>query len=351
MGKIHDAVIKDDFAAITELLKPRWWPWATNINERDPNRGNETALDMASNIGRIAIVQFLLDRGANIDATDPSGKTALHGACIDNVRYGVKPEVAKLLLQRGANPNVADKGSGWTPLHYAANSAHPNIVEILLAHRANPNHRAKEGDTPLHTACYGDGKAQQRPAIAELLIKAGADVNACESTKGMTPLHYATDRGFVALAKYLIEKGAALNAKDKDGQTPLRKARSNAAVASAALKDVSNAERERLEGESNKSGFGSANPYQDVVDLLTALNADDVTSNSPPDSIDTLFLKFQAECIMDIVVLEATSGRRFTEKDRYNEVMHRVRLMLTKALGREIRNEELTAIMNRSSAK
>ena len=93
-------------------------------------------------------------------------------------------------MQRGAGANVTDRG-GHTPLYAAASE------------------------------CGGE----TGPAVVRLLIEAGAEVDACAGVTGATPLHMAARRGHVAIARTLLEAGAAVNVRDRKGDTPLRRAR------------------------------------------------------------------------------------------------------------------------------
>ena len=69
----------------------------------------------------------------------------------------------------------------------------------------------------LNAVCY------ERIAVAEFLIKAGADVNRADSM-GYTPLHIAVQRGNIALTEMLLKHGAAVNARDSFGNNPIMKA-------------------------------------------------------------------------------------------------------------------------------
>ena len=96
-------------------------------------------------------------------------------------------------------------------------------VELLLAHKADLNvGRPQDGWTPLHEAAERGSKA-----IAELLLKAGADVNAKEKN-GMTPLHLAVSRDQRELVELLLANKADPNERDKAGHTPLDLAKSMA---------------------------------------------------------------------------------------------------------------------------
>ena len=69
--------------------------------------------------------------------------------------------------------------------------------------------------TGLHLAAYFGIKA-----IVKLLLEKGAAVDAADGD-GETPLHWALDNGHVEVVRLLLEKGAAVDAADRDGQTPL----------------------------------------------------------------------------------------------------------------------------------
>ncbi len=157
-------------------------------------------------------------------------------------------DAVKKHLDAGVDIHVLDKKYGFAPLHYAADGGHKEIVELLLAKGADVNQRDKIGKTPTAWAMrYGHkevtailrkhgGKtgielapktniwnavaANNIEFIKELLIS-GGDVNAKESARGGRPLHAAGMFGHKGCAEFLIAKGADVNAKDNDGETPL----------------------------------------------------------------------------------------------------------------------------------
>lgn len=102
------------------------------------------------------------------EPNDMYGDTLLHRAC-----YKDDPERIRLLLDRGADPNVSNL-VGTTPLHWVCRypkTSHTDLVRFLLERGADVNVRDKNGRTPLHIACsYG------YPQVVHLLIQQGADV-------------------------------------------------------------------------------------------------------------------------------------------------------------------------------
>jgi ankyrin repeat protein len=144
---------------------------------------------------------------------DPNGSTA-DGYPLIVSAMGDAP-MLKALLEGGADPNRPDLG-GMPPLMYAVTQGPQPAVELLLAYKADPNiGRPQYGWTPLLEAAQRDSKG-----IAEVLLKAGADVNA-KADDGWTPLHMAVSRKQREVAELLLANHANPNAKMKDGQTPL----------------------------------------------------------------------------------------------------------------------------------
>jgi ankyrin repeat protein len=300
----------------------------TEPRPKDMNKGGFTPLIYAAREGCVECARHLMAAGADPDLGDPDGVTALlmsllnlhfdfayfmveAGADLDKWDlFGRSPvymaadvstlpvqgngavivipsedshtalDVAKLLLAKGANPNIQlkrrppyrnvpqDRGGdailaqGATPLLRAARAGDAPFVELLLKNKALVDLPSKEGVTPLMAAAgveFGMRVTRGRNRTDEgvlktmrLLVDAGADVNArmiieprgvpADATyrtvaaagrrRGSqmpspfavphsTALHGAAERGFNAFVEFLVANGADLQVKDANGRTPL----------------------------------------------------------------------------------------------------------------------------------
>jgi ankyrin repeat protein len=126
-------------------------------------------------------------------------------------------ETVRTLLREGADVNAA-QGDGMTALHWAAERGDAVLAEVLLYAGANVGAVTRLGDyTPLHLAA----KAGNAPVL-ETLIVAGSDVDAVTATGGVTALHFASASSSPDAVAVLLRHGAALNAREtRWGQTPL----------------------------------------------------------------------------------------------------------------------------------
>jgi len=111
-----------------------------DVNAADPD--GRTALMLAAFNGHTDTVRLLLDRGAQLADRDVAGRTALIFAA-----SGPFAGTVELLLASGADPNAAAESELWTPLMFAAGEGHMEVVQTLLRHGAAPEIVDGDGDT------------------------------------------------------------------------------------------------------------------------------------------------------------------------------------------------------------
>jgi ankyrin repeat protein len=292
----------------------------------DPER--ITPLNMALLNLHFELAAYMIKAGADIDKWDLFGRSPLYMAADvstlplkGNGAMAVLPsedavsalDVARMLLEAGANPNLQlkrrppyrdvpqDRGGdamlaqGATALLRAARAGDAPFVELLLTHKALVDLPSKEGITPLMAAAgvdFGTRVTRGRNrtnegvlATMRLLLDAGADINArmvteprrvvsndasqraaaaggrggrasqvpsASAVPHQTALHGAAERGFTPLVKFLADNGADLQAKDANGRTAL---------------DLAKASRE---------------PFPETVTLLESLTAAPTRLSSTP---------------------------------------------------------------------
>ncbi|MDD5007117.1 MAG: ankyrin repeat domain-containing protein [Syntrophorhabdaceae bacterium] len=141
----------------------------------------ENTLIMYASIGDLTGVRNVVEKGANINARDALGMTAL----INTARMGDRnKEVALFLIEKGADVNVYDK-NGWTPLMHAARAGSVNIVRALIEKGANLNAQDEYGNTALMHAI-----SSPKADVVRLLIEKGANLNVTDKL-GQTALKIA----------------------------------------------------------------------------------------------------------------------------------------------------------------
>jgi ankyrin repeat protein len=216
---------------------------------------NKTALTVSVLNKRYTFAKFLLDRGADPNVVDASGRTALYAVVeARNEDWTTLPErraddplpsieIVKLLLAHTADPNAAlnkplpgksgmdsgdtTLGAGTTPLMRAARSGDAASMRLLLAAGADPKLVTRDGSNALMFAAgvgYRDkntkGTESEALEALKVAIGAGLDLNEANS-KGEMAIHGAALRGGDTIVQFLIDNGAKLNAKTKQGFTPL----------------------------------------------------------------------------------------------------------------------------------
>ncbi|MFM8764495.1 MAG: ankyrin repeat domain-containing protein [Spartobacteria bacterium] len=194
-----------------------------SINMIEPSSGL-TLLHLAVLNGFPDLVEWLLDRKADINGPNRSGETPLHAAMIFD--HTPKSTMVTLLLERGADVNSRTP-YGDTPLHRAVSAGRADKARLLLSHEADVNARANRGESPLHYVCREGSERIQNTVKQEdlehsvkVLLQFHADIDTKDSI-GATPLHGAVMIGNEDMVRCLIEQGADIKATNQRGDTPL----------------------------------------------------------------------------------------------------------------------------------
>ena len=202
---------------------------------------------LLSHVGRgnLAAVKKFLDQGGNVNLQDEPGMTPLHHAVNDDWK-GSHLEMIKLLIDKGANVKAIDD-THHTPLHLASNK---ETAELLIAAGADVNARTKRtGETSLFSAAHGAAQGASKSYemyldLTKLLLARGADVNVklksgsmlkdnrpYREKTGETVLHQVvrsySEKHAAEVCELLIANGAKVNELNGKDQTPLDEALSN----------------------------------------------------------------------------------------------------------------------------
>ncbi|KAJ9587710.1 hypothetical protein L9F63_018861, partial [Diploptera punctata] len=139
---LHRATKEDEVTFIRNLLKCGY----RSLEAK--NQEGETAVHLASRMGKDDILKKLIESGANINCRDTAGYTPLHYACQSNL-----PSTVRILVQIGlANIQARNSDTGLVPLHEAASRGHKEVVRVLLSLNAPVNPRTIANDTPADLA-------------------------------------------------------------------------------------------------------------------------------------------------------------------------------------------------------
>ena len=219
-----------------------------NADVNAENKKGHTAATLAAMNGHTEILNELINNGVSVDAkNEKTGDTLLMYAA-----HCGRTKTARCLIVRGANVNAKNKTTGYTAAMYAAKSGHTEILNYLIDNGVDVNAKdEKTGDTLLHTllmCAVSEGKVDTVRYLIEekgvdidkedktgktaamyaamcgdteklrtLIEEKGIDVNTKNEKTNNTLLIYAAMHGHKNTIKYLISKGANLNATNKYG--------------------------------------------------------------------------------------------------------------------------------------
>jgi ankyrin repeat protein len=189
-----------------------------------------TALIWAAHFNDLDLARMLLRAGANPNVKSAFDDTALYEACVNG-----NAAMVEALLAAGADAN-ASRGEGETALMTASRTGNTETVKLLLAHGADP----KAQESWRHETALMWAAAENHADVVRVLIGAGADVNAKSIVwdwpklklrsgdlgvalpdGGLSTLMYAARQGALEPSRLLVEAGADLNYKEPQGYTAL----------------------------------------------------------------------------------------------------------------------------------
>lgn len=185
-------------------------------------RHNKTPLNVAIDSKNIPVIKHLLSCGASVNKCRKISYTPLHyfahtlntGSKIN--QYEAKElQEAKILLENAANVNEKN-GHGQTILHLGASKKNVKLMKLFLKYKADVNIEDKSGKTVLN-----DAARYSNFEIIQLVVNHGADVNNASNFDGSTPLHEVCSNNDKRSIKFLLRKGANINALNSAKQTPL----------------------------------------------------------------------------------------------------------------------------------
>jgi ankyrin repeat protein len=241
--------VRDGNVGMTRLLLE----FGADVNQASGNHTSPLLIALLN--GQVAMATELLERGAQPNAADDYHRAALFAAIdLRNFNRDKYPflfgdgrdtlPLIAALLDKGADPNLRTEtvpvhglmqfdGSwvnfdGQTPFIRAALSGDVAVMRLLLQHGADPNIATRQGSTALMAAAginwipaqtYTRSEAEYVDAV-RLCLERGADVNAANSL-GLAAIHGAANRGWVSVIQILADHGAKLDVKDAAGRTPM----------------------------------------------------------------------------------------------------------------------------------
>uniref|UniRef100_A0A8C1Y1U2 Euchromatic histone-lysine N-methyltransferase 2 n=1 Tax=Cyprinus carpio TaxID=7962 RepID=A0A8C1Y1U2_CYPCA len=214
------------------------------------SQNRRCALHAAAQRGLLEVCYLLIQAGAKVDAQDKTLRTPLLEAIVNNhvevVKYLIQSgacvyhadgstglhhaaklgnlEVVLLLLSTGQVDINAQDSGGWTPIIWAAEHRHIDVIRALLNRGADVTLRDKEMNVCLHWASFS-GCAE----IAELVLNAGCPLTSINQ-HGDTPLHIAAREGYIDCVTLFLSRGADIDIMNKEGDTPLSLARCDTPV-------------------------------------------------------------------------------------------------------------------------
>lgn len=276
----------------------------------------------AAGQGNLETLKFLLDRISDRTIVVSEGLVAASSFfTVDKIKSFQEKGITTFnyLLDAGADVNYKRKDREFTALIFVASHGSPELAQILLERGADPDIRCdcstylSGGWTALTLAIKRKGMAMQyrdRDAIIDLLLASGADVNRPRKNRDYlhTPLILAASSNDLQLVRNLLDRGANVNDQDHNGYTALAYAAGNKEILAALL-------------EHGGDIHAGANPllrnirrydYREVENLLEV----GVDVNKPNREGQTPLMLATKEGDADLVRILIEAGARTTDKDK-----------------------------------
>ena len=216
------AVYNGDVAEVKRLLR-------AGATVTIANNYGVTPMSLAAEVGNAEMLKVLIEAGADADSPNPEGQTALLAVA----RTG-NVEAAEVLLKEGATVDAREKWGGQTALMWASARRHPAMMQLLIARGADVNARSTVRDYQRHVTAEGRPKSLDSGGLTPLLYAARENCIACVDVllgnradinlpdpDGVSPLLVAIMNANWDLAQRLIAAGADVNQWDIFGESPL----------------------------------------------------------------------------------------------------------------------------------
>ncbi len=200
---LHWAVYKVDRELVAALLR-------RGARADAVNKYGASPLSEAARVANLELAGMLVEAGANANVANEDGQTPLMLAA----RTG-NVAVAKLLVQHGADVNRRERYRDQSAVMWAAAEGHGEMVEFLVAQKADLTVRARANDW--ETQISSEPRVQYRP------------------TGGLTPLLYAARAGCLRCVAAIVGAGADVDRPNPDGMTPMIMALDNGAPGGGAV--------------------------------------------------------------------------------------------------------------------
>jgi ankyrin repeat protein len=235
-GAAHKAAADGDIDTLTKIAKMR----PKMLTEEDEDW--RQPIHHAALFGKIKAIEFLIENGADVNAKGILGASTLHLAA-----SGGQVETCKFLIKKGVPVDVKNTNND-TPLHFAAKTGQAKVIKYLISKGADVNALGDFNHPPLYVAAgkghldackilleKGTSKENINSSffwaamagedeVCSYFISKGVDVN-FQNIIGLTALHVAAQDNRIDVVKLLVKKGADVNVKSNDGETPLARAK------------------------------------------------------------------------------------------------------------------------------